>query len=151
MKRENITALFPDATKEQLDQIMAINGADIQRAKSGMEDLRTQLSSVQTELEQARTDAGEMERLKGLETELSDLKAANAIRDMREKVSKATGVPAHLLSGDTEEDCTAWANSLKEYQQSSARLNVPNGGEPGGNGAGMTTAEQFAAWSENVF
>lgn len=150
MKREEITALFPEATKEQLDKIMAINGADIQHAKSGLDDLKTQLAAAQTELEKAKTDATEFERLKGLETELTDLKAANAIRDMREKVSKETGIPTHLLSGDTEEDCIAWANSIKEYQQSSARLNVPNGGEPG-SGAGMTTAEQFAAWSENVF
>ena len=151
MKREDITALFPEATKEQLDQIMAINGADIQHAKSGVEELNTKLQTAMQQLAQAQANAEDYERLKGVETELTDLKAANAVRDMREKVSKATGIPVYLLSGDTEEDCTAWANQLKEFQQSSARLNVPNGGEPGVDGAGMTTAEQFAAWSENVF
>ena len=32
MKREDITKQFPDATKEQIDAIMAINGEDINKA-----------------------------------------------------------------------------------------------------------------------
>jgi DNA repair ATPase RecN len=150
MKREDITALFPDATKEQLDSLMAINGADIQKAKSGLEDLQNKLSEANTELETLRQGATELERLKGVETELNTLKSANALREMREKVSAATGVPAKFLTGDTEEDCTAWANSLKEYTKSSANLQIPNGGEPSG-ASGLSTAEQFAAWSENLF
>ncbi len=153
MKREDITALFPEATKEQIDSLMAINGADIQHAKSGADDLRNQLATANTELETLRASAAELERLKGVETELNDLKAANTLREMREKVSRETGVPAHLLTGDTEEDCTAWANSLKEYAKPSAYPNVPNGGEPGGSGGGgaPTTADQFAEWSEQLF
>ena len=151
MKREDITALFPDATKEQVDKLMGINGADIQHAKDGVKAVQDQLAAANTELETLRTGAQELERLKGIETELTQLKEANAVRDMREKVSKATGVPAHLLTGETEEDCTAWANSLKEYAKPSTYPNVPNGGEPGGAGGALSTAEQFAEWSEKVF
>ena len=151
MKREEITALFPDATKEQLDSIMAINGADIQHARGNRDDLQAKLDAANTELDQLRTNAQELERLKGVETELSQLKAANSIRDMREKVSKATGVPAHLLVGDTEEDCTAWANSMKEYAKPAAYPIVPNGGEPAGNGPAPSTAEQFEEWSKQIF
>ncbi len=149
MKREDIKALFPEATKEQLDEIMAINGADIQKAKSGLEDLQNQLSTANTELEALRQGATELERLKGVETEFESLKTANALREMREKVSEATGVPVKLLTGETEEDCTAFAESIKAYTNSSARLNVPNGGEPSQSVA-QTTADQFAAWSENL-
>ena len=151
MKREDITALFPEATKEQLDSIMAINGADIQKAKQGITDLQAQLTEANTELETLRQNAAELERLKGIESELNTLKSANALREMREKVSEATGVPVKLLTGDTEKDCTAWANSIKQYTKSSANLNVPNGGEPSGAGGAQTTAEQFAEWSENIF
>lgn len=151
MKREDITALFPEATKEQLDKIMAINGADIQNAKNGMEDLKAKLGAANEALKNSEADAAEMERLKGIETELENLKNANALREMREKVSKATGVPAHLILGETEEDCTAFANSVKEYAKPSSYPNVPNGGEPGGNGSALTTAEQFAEWSKNIF
>lgn len=151
MKREDITALFPEATKEQLDKIMAINGADIQHAKGGADDLKAQLSAANAELEQLRAGSEELERLKGVETELTELKAANSLREMREKVSKETGVPVHLLSGDTEEDCKKWADSMNEYRKSASLLAVPNGGEPNGSSYASTTAEQFAEWSEKVF
>lgn len=154
MKREEITAIFPEATKEQLDQIMAINGADIQHAKGSADDLKTSLAEANAQIEALKIDAEEFKRLQGIETELADMKNANAIREMRESVSKATGVPVHLLTGDTEEDCTAWANTLKEYAKPSAYPNVPNGGESGYGGykkPAPTTAEQFAEWSEKIF
>ena len=154
MKREEITAIFPEATKEQLDQIMAINGTDIQHAKAGADDLKAQLAEANTQIEALKVDAEEFIRLQGIETELTDLKNANTIREMRESVSKATGVPVHLLVGDTEEDCTRWAESMKEYAKPSAYPNVPNGGEGGFGGyqkPAPTTAEQFAEWSEKIF
>ena len=36
MKRADITALFPEATKDQIDQILNLNGADINAAKGGL-------------------------------------------------------------------------------------------------------------------
>ncbi len=151
MKREEITAIFPEATKEQLDQLMAINGSDIQHARNGMDDLKAQLSAANSQIESLKVDAEELQRLQGVETQFKELQTANSIRDMREKVSKETGVPAHLLTGDTEEDCTAWANTLKEYARPSAYPNVPNGGEPTHNNPTPSTAEQFAAWAEKAF
>lgn len=151
MKREDITALFPEATKEQIDKIMTLHGADIERAKSVSTDLQAQLTKATEELETLRGQAKELETMKGLEAELNDLKASNALREMREKVAKETGVPANLITGDTEEDCTAWANKLKEYAKPTTYPNVPNGGEPGGTGTAQTTAQQFEAWSKEVF
>ncbi len=40
MKREDIARIFEGATKEQIDQIMAINGADVNAAKSGTDKLK---------------------------------------------------------------------------------------------------------------
>lgn len=151
MKREEITAIFPEATKEQLDQIMMINGADIQHAKSGFDDLKQQLDEANANIQGLQVDADEFKRLQGVETELTELKAANQIRDMRDKVSRETGVPVHLLTGDTEEDCMKYANALKEYAKPSSYPRVPNGGEPDGGGGAQTTAEQFAEWSEQIF
>lgn len=151
MKREDITGLFPEATKEQVDRILNLNGEDIEHARTNAGDLQNQLDAANTELAALRAGAGELERLKGVEAELTQLREANALREMREKVSKATGVPVNLLTGDTEEDCTAWAESLKEYAKPSVYPNVPNGGDPGGAGGARTTAEQFAEWSEKIF
>lgn len=151
MKREEITAIFPEATKEQLDQIMMINGADIQHAKSGFDDLKAQLDKANADIKDLKVDADEFKRLQGVETELTELKNENQIRDMRDKVSKETGVPVYLLTGDTEEDCTKYAKALKEYAKPSKYPEVPNGGEPDGGGGAQTTAEQFAEWSEQIF
>lgn len=41
--------------------------------------------------------------------QLDALNAANAQRDMKARVSAATGVPVELLTADTEEACTAQA------------------------------------------
>lgn len=130
MKRADITNLFPDATDEQVNALMGINGADITRAKQGMDDLRTQLSSANEELESLRTSAEDLttaqNRVQELETELNGLKAAQTIGEMRGKVAKATGVPAELLTGDTEEDCTAQAQGILAFAQYPS---VPDGGE----------------------
>lgn len=151
MKREELTAIFPEATKEQIDKIMNINGSDVEHARRELEDTKKKLSEANDSIEQLKVDAEELKRLQDVETELTDLKNANVIREMREKVSKETGVPVHLLTGDTEEDCTAWANSMKEYARPQAYPKVPNGGEGTKSGASPTTAEQFAKWTEEIF
>lgn len=47
--------------------------------------------------------------------ELDALNAANAQRDMRARVAAATGVPVELLTGDTEEACTAQAQAALKF------------------------------------
>ncbi len=47
--------------------------------------------------------------------ELDALNAANAQRDMKARVSAATGVPVELLTGDTEEACTAQAQAALKF------------------------------------
>ena len=90
MKRTDITGLFPDATTEQINALMDINGADINSAKAGITDLQTQLATANATIEQLRADARDVEELTNrataFETELNTLKASNAIRDMRESL-----------------------------------------------------------------
>ena len=133
MKRTDITGLFPDATTEQTNALMDINGADINSAKAGITDLQTQLATANATIEQLRADARDVEELTNrataFETELNTLKASNAIRDMREKVSKATGVPASLLTGETEEDCTAQAQGIVDFAKPTAYPVIRDGGE----------------------
>ena len=47
--------------------------------------------------------------------QLDALNSANTLREVRAKVSAATGVPADLLSGDTEEACTAQAQAALKF------------------------------------
>ena len=52
-----------------------------------------------------------------VQAQLDALNAANAQRDMRARVAAATGVPAELLTGDTEEACTAQATAIKQFAE----------------------------------
>ena len=47
--------------------------------------------------------------------ELDALNAANTQRDMRARVAASTGVPVELLTGDTEEACTAQAQAALKF------------------------------------
>lgn len=47
--------------------------------------------------------------------ELDALNAANTQRDMRARVAASTGVPVVLLTGDTEEACTAQAQAALKF------------------------------------
>lgn len=129
MKRTDITALFPEATDEQITQIMNLNGTDINNARNGLTDLQNQLSTAQqrvAELEKRPT----AEALSALQTELDGIKAANALRDMRVNVAKETGVPAELLTGETDEACRAQAQAILDFRNTGTYPSVHDGGEP---------------------
>lgn len=150
MKRTDITDLFPEASKEQIDRIMDLNGQDIGRAKSELETLRGQLSAAQNELETLKAappkdpDQELRAQLQAATDELEGLKRSNAVRDLRDRISKETGVPASLLTGETEETCKAQADAIREYAKPSGYPPVRDGGEV--HRSGTATRDQFAAW-----
>lgn len=65
MKREEIKAIFPDATDEQLKSVMDLNGADVEKAKS-------KVTALETELKEEKADKEK------INTEFEALKTANA-------------------------------------------------------------------------
>lgn len=65
MKREEIKAIFADATDEQLKAVMDLNGADVEKAKS-------KVTALETELKEKKSDFDK------LNTEFEALKTANA-------------------------------------------------------------------------
>ena len=96
-----------------------------------------------TELQKA-TD-----RADALEHELNTLKQANAVRGIREKISLESGVPASLLTADTEDACREQANAIKAFAKP-AYPNVHDGGEPTGTQR-KSTAQQFSDWFSNNY
>lgn len=65
MRREEIKAIFADATDEQLKAVMDLNGADVEKAKS-------KVTALEAELKEKKADFDK------LNTEFETLKAANA-------------------------------------------------------------------------
>lgn len=160
MKTEDLKAL--GLTDEQIQQVFAMNGADLKREKDRADGLQTKLKTAQDGL--AAFDGVDVEGLKGqiaaLKQEKADLKAAhqrqlddlaqaNALRELRARVSAATGVPESLLNADTEEACTAQAKAILDFAKPGGYPAVQDGGEPAGKPAG-SAREQFAAWFEQA-
>lgn len=151
MKRTDITNLFPDATDDQINTLMGINGNDINNAKRGFDDLQKSLKSAQDALAQAQASNKENElndalaQLQAVNGELNTLKANEAIRQTREKVAEATGVPINCLTGETEDECTTQAQAILQFAQPSAYPRMRDGGEVTVTPK-KTTRESFAEW-----
>lgn len=78
MKREEIKALFENATDEQVDKIMSINGADVEKAKG-------KLTAVEAELKKKN------EAFDDLSTQFEELKTKNAsVEDWEKKFNELT-------------------------------------------------------------
>lgn len=152
MKRTDITSLFPEATDEQINALMSINGNDINNAKKGIEELQTSLKDAQDKLKNTEDNTTALQeaidRANGLQSELDSMRAAETLRTTREEVARSIGVPAHLLTAETKEDCEAQAKAFLEWHESakpSKYPSVPDGGEPIGNPQ-KSTRDQFATW-----
>ena len=119
MKRTDITTIFPDATGEQIDKLMDLNGNDINNAKKGVEAIQSQLEEAQRQLAEASgvTESlkTEQERANSLQAQLDQMTAAETLRVMREKVSTETGIPVRLLTGETEDACREQATAISDF------------------------------------
>ena len=153
MKRTDITSLFPEATDDQINALMSINGNDINNAKKGIEELQTSLKDAQDKLKSVESNSTALQeaidRANGLQSELDSMKAAETLRTTREEVAKEVGVPAHLLTAETREDCEAQAKSILEFAKPSKYPSVPDGGEPFGNPK-KETRDQFAEYFNQI-
>ena len=91
------------------------------------------------------------EKASALEAELNTLRKAAEVRTIRDKVANETGVPASLLTGDTEEACTKQANAILSFAQPTHPTypSVRDAGEITKKSNG-TAQEMFSEWFKNV-
>ena len=88
MKREEIKAIFADATDEQLKAVMDLNGADVEKVKG-------KITSLEAELEEKKQSfdslTSEFNALKESNATADDYKAKfeNLQNEIREKEAKA--------------------------------------------------------------
>ena len=144
MKRTDITDLWPEAPKEAIDKLMAINGADVNASKAEIEDLKQKLAAAANsdELQKAQQQAAQLQQ------ELDAMKAAETIRLTREKVAGEKKVPAHLLTGETEEACAKQADEILAFARPSGYPQIRDGGDPL-NPPAPTTRQKFADWAKD--
>ena len=155
MKRTDITEIFPDATKEQIDKLLGINGADINGAKGDLAGLQGQLAAAQKQIETLQQGGGQSDQLaaankaiQDLQTELQDMKNAESLRQIRDKVANDKKVPAALLTGETEEACAAQADSILAFARSAGYPAVKDAGEVH-NSPAPKARDKFAEWAKD--
>lgn len=145
MKRTDITDIFPDATAEQVDKLMGLNGADINKAKEGIAELQKQLDDHKSSGISADALKAAQQKTAELQKELDGMKAAEALRIMREKVAQEVGIPVALITGGTEEECKTQAEGIRDYAKGAGYPVVRDGGEVHVD-TQKTTRDQFADW-----
>ena len=116
--------------------------ADYDDLKAKAQQFDAAQEAGKTELQKAN------EKAVKLQAQLDSMTRANTLRDIRGKVAAATGVPAELLSGDTEEACTAQAQAILKFAQP-GYPRVRDGGEVRNKPTG-STRQQFADWFAQV-
>ena len=146
--QEEITRTFSQ------DEVNAIVGKRLAEEKvkyADYEDLKAKAAKFD-EVEEANKSELQKatERAATLEQELNSMKKAEEVRTIRETVAKETGIPAHLLTGTTEEECKAQAAAIADYAKPAPYPAVKDAGEVNDVGK-VTTRQQFAEWSNKVF
>jgi len=126
--REKMSAKYADyddlkAKAEKLDEIEAANKSELEKAN---------------------------ERAAKLESELNAIKEAEKLRVIREEVAKNTGIPAHLLTGTTKEQCEEQAAAIADFAKPAPYPTVKDAGEINNIGK-QSTRQQFTEWTNNIF
>lgn len=137
-------------TQEELNAIVSDRLAREKAKYEGFEELKSKAAKYD-ELEEANKSEMQkaQEKVASLEAELSSIKKANEVKEMREKVANESGIPANLLTGASEEECKAQAEAIKAYANPTYP-NVKDGGEVR-NLNKHSTRDQFAEWANQAF
>lgn len=117
--------------------------ADYESLKQKAEEFDKLQEANKTELQKAT------EKAEGLEKELAELKRANELQSIRQKISNETGVPVNLLTSETEETILEQAKAIKAYATPDSYPKVQDGGEVNGTFK-QSTGKQFAEWFNQV-
>lgn len=86
------------------------------------------------------------ERADKLQADYDNLTRSMQIKEMKEKVSKETGVPENLLTAETEEECKAQASAILAFAKPGSYPNVKDAGEVQKVTGKKNTRDQFAEW-----
>lgn len=137
-------------TQSEMNAIIQERVARERGKYADYDDLKAKAAQYDEAQEASKSDLQKaVEKANALQTQLDALTKANEVAGIRSKVASATGVPAELLSGDTEEACTAQAEAILKFAKPTAYPSVRDGGSPTKTNGG-STRDQFAEWFEAV-
>lgn len=117
--------------------------ADYDTMKQKAEQFDAAEEASKSELQKAT------ERAEALQKQVDAMLKADTARQIRDKVAKETGVPAHLLTAETEEACAEQAKAIMAFAQPSGYPAVKDAGEVTKKTKG-NAQEEFAEWFKQV-
>ena len=133
-------------TQDEVNQMIGERLAREKAKYSNYEELEAKAQKFDEIEEKSKTELQKaQEERDALKAELEGMKKANSVRELREKVAKEKNIPANLLTGETEEDCTAQADAILSFAMPNAYPAVKDGGEVRKT-MKKDTASQFADW-----
>lgn len=137
-------------TQAELDEILKARLGK-ERAKYSDYEILQQKASKLDELEEAsKTELQKVsERAEALQKELDAMKNAETVRGIRDAVANETGVPASLLTADTEEGCKSQAEAILAFKSQNTTVSYPSvrdGGEVQNATVKKSASDQFADW-----
>lgn len=128
------TTAEPERTFTQAE-MDAIIGDRLKRERAkyqDYDDLKAKATAFDEAAEASKSDLQKAtERAENLQAQLDALTKANAERELRDRISAETGVPAALLRGSSEEDLKAQAEAIMGFANASKASypQVKDGGE----------------------
>lgn len=165
MTREDVLKLFPEATDEQITNLLNQNNSEVAKEKNKVSQYKAKADtadSLQKQLDDLQ--AGNMTELekanKALETanqQIADLQKNNAIRDLREKAMTDFKVTAEqakaIIKEDGSFDTAELGKIMSEKETAAAQAkeqeiakhqDIPGGGSNKGGTDNKTNAEKIA-------
>ena len=139
-------------TQEEVNAIVA-DRLDRERKKyEGFDELKEKATKFDEMEEAQKSELQKVtERADALAKELDGMKKAESVRTIREQVAKETGVPASLLTFETEEDCKAQAQQILSFSKPSGYPSIRDGGEVQHAPTSAKPEEKFKEWFEANF
>ena len=139
-------------TQSQLDAIVADRLKREREKYPDYDDLKAKAARLdeleeanRSELEKAQASAADYK------AKLEALQQQQKANDARMKISAEKGVPVHLLTGQTEEECKQQAEKLLQWHAGRQKYpDTGDGGAPQGGGAGGSARDSFAQWAAEM-
>lgn len=144
---KEVTAEQPERTFTQAE-MDAIIGDRLKRERakySDYDDLKAKATAYDAAEEANKSDLQKAnEKAESLQAQLDALTKANRERELRERISSETGVPANLLRGGNEDDLRAQAEGIKGFATAS-KASYPTVKDGGETSVPSVTKEQILA------
>lgn len=149
---QETTAAEPERTftQDEVNAIIAKRIGEVQGKYADYDALKTKAEKYDAAEEAAKTELQKaQEKAEALQEQINTMTKADNIRKIREKVSQAKKIPVNILTGETEEECTAQADAILAFAKPAGYPKVRDGGEAR-TSRGGGTRDQFADWFKSM-